>query len=92
MPERPWPKLDGRIAELNERGFRLASASGMNPARLSQIRTGAVKPTDDEKQRIANALGMPVHELFIPRDRLTSRPAAMLTRSATTLPLSDDTC
>ena len=44
--------------------FELRGRTGINPAKISLIENGYIEPTDDEKQRLAEGLGVSVEEIF----------------------------
>jgi transcriptional regulator with XRE-family HTH domain len=44
--------------------FKLALLSGITQSRLSYFENSLLMPTDDEKKKLAGALGMGVEEVF----------------------------
>jgi transcriptional regulator with XRE-family HTH domain len=44
--------------------FKLALLSGITQSRLSYFENSLLMPTDDEKKKLAGALGMGVEEIF----------------------------
>lgn len=49
--------------------WELASRTGIQQPRISLIENGYVKPTEDEKAKIAEALGLTVDEVFPPGEK-----------------------
>ena len=47
---------------------RLAEMAGLNPGTVSMITTGILQPNFQQKQRIANALGLSEKKLFSDRN------------------------
>jgi len=50
------------LKEINQ--FQLRIATGIHQSRISHIENGYVQPRDDEKEKLAKALGTSVEKLF----------------------------
>jgi DNA-binding XRE family transcriptional regulator len=48
----------------NIKQCELAIKAGVPLATLSKIENGWLRPNEDQKRRIANALALPVHDVF----------------------------
>lgn len=57
-----------RIARKGLTQWELTLKTGISQTRISLIENGYVKPTEDEKVKIAEALGLKVEEVFPPDD------------------------
>ena len=53
--------------------YDLALKTGIDPGTISLIERGYKIPRDDEKEKIASALGLEVHELFSSAEGLNGR-------------------
>ena len=71
MAIRPFPKLDGAIAESGQAAYVVSGGAGVS--RLDKIRRGAVEPSAGERSRLANYLGVPEQILFLRREDLVRR-------------------
>ena len=69
--------LNNRITAIRHdrrlRQYELAGIAGINPGRLSAIENGRVRPKYHEKEAIADALVLSVHDVFPPRRRRLAR-------------------
>jgi hypothetical protein len=72
MPERNT-RLAMAIAGRGEPSYVIAASARINPTHLSGCVSGRVTPTPAVRARIAEALGVPEHELFASVD-VTSAP------------------
>ena len=45
--------------------FQLRIATGIHQSKISMIENDLVEPREDEKKRLARALGVPIRELFL---------------------------
>jgi DNA-binding Xre family transcriptional regulator len=57
-------KLDNKMKDMRASGAILSFSTGIPDSRLSKIRVGRIKPREDEKQKIANALECKVEDVF----------------------------
>ena len=60
----PMNKLRGIRVVKRISQFRLRLATGIHQSKISLIENGLVQPRDDEKQKIAKALGVGVDEIW----------------------------
>ena len=60
-------ELEKAIRESGLQAIEIAKKAGIDSAKLSHIKRGRMRPTDEEEKAIAQALGMPVSKLFINR-------------------------
>jgi transcriptional regulator with XRE-family HTH domain len=58
-------ELEMAIRKSDKDQMQLAKDAGIDAAKLSHIKRGRMRPTDEEEKAIAAALGFPVSKLFI---------------------------
>jgi transcriptional regulator with XRE-family HTH domain len=56
--------------------FQLRVATGIHQSKISMVENGLVEPREDEKARLAKALGVRVEEIFPEEVRRLERNAA----------------
>jgi len=52
------------ILRSGRKAYEIAQQLGWHPTKISQIVSGVYSPNEDEKGRLANAIGVPVTEIF----------------------------
>ena len=62
-------RVKKRRTSLGLKQFELAAVAGIRPSSVCRIELGTFNPSEVHKIAIATALGMDVHELFVPLDR-----------------------
>jgi len=58
-------ELEKAIRESGLQALEIAQKAGIDSAKLSHIKRGRMRPTDEEEKAISAALGIAVHKLFI---------------------------
>jgi len=61
-------ELEKAIRESGLQAIEVAKKAGVDSAKLSHIKRGRMRPTDEEEIKIAEALGTTVKKLFINKD------------------------
>ena len=57
-------ELKINILKSGKYGYQIAQEVGWHPTKLSQIVSGVYTPDREEKERLANAIGVSVTEIF----------------------------
>jgi len=57
-------ELKINILKSGKYGYKIAQEVGWHPTKISQIIAGVYSPDEKEKEALANAIGVPVVEIF----------------------------
>jgi transcriptional regulator with XRE-family HTH domain len=58
-------ELKVAILRSGKKAYEIAQKLGWHPTRLSQILSGVYIPTSDERDRLAEVVGVPVEDVFL---------------------------